>query len=114
MMALKIDAKRRLLWATEVALEGFSWSPKEDWGRSAILLFDLRTGKLLWRVEGPSHTAFGDMTLTAAGDAIVSDGDHGGIYRIRRATRQIERLDAGDFISPQTPVVLPGDEHLLV
>jgi hypothetical protein len=114
MMAVKVDAKRRLLWATEVALDGFSWSPKEDWSRSAILLYDLKTGKLLWRLEGPMHASLGDMALTAAGDAIVSDGDHGGVYRVRRETRQIERLDAGDFVSPQTPAVLPGDEQAFI
>ena len=114
MMAVKVDAKRRWLWATEVALDGFSWSPKEDWGRSAILLYDLKTGKLLWRIEGPAHAALGDMALTSAGDAIVSDGDRGGVYRVRYETRQIERLDAGDFISPQTPAVLPGDEQALI
>jgi hypothetical protein len=114
MMALKVDARRHLLWATEVAVDGFSWSPKEDWGRSAILLYDLKSGKLLWRIEGPAHTALGDMTLTAKGDAVVSDGDHGGVYRVRRATQQIERLDAGDFISPQTPAMLPDGEQMLV
>lgn len=114
MMALKVDAQRHLLWATEVALDGFSWSPSEDWGRSAVLLYDLRSGNLLWRIEGPAHTALGDMTLIADGDAVVSDGDHGGVYRVRRETQQVERLDAGDFISPQTPAMLPGSEKILV
>jgi hypothetical protein len=114
MMALKVDAARRQLWATEVALDGFSWSPSADWGRSIVLLYDLRTGKLLWRAEGPLHAAFGDMTLTAAGDAILSDGDRGGVYRVRRETKQIERLDTGDFISPQTAAMLPGGDRALV
>jgi hypothetical protein len=114
MMAVKVDAKRHLLWATEVAVDGFNWSPKEEWGRSAVLLYDLNSGRLLWRVEGPAHTALGDMTLTAEGDAVVSDGDGGGVYRVLRATQTIERLDAGDFISPQTPAMLPGGEQVLV
>lgn len=79
-----------------------------------ILLYDLKTGKLLWRIEGPAQTALGDMTLTAVGDAILSDGDRGGVYRVRRETQQIDRLDAGDFISPQTPAMLPGGERALV
>jgi hypothetical protein len=114
MMALKVDAQRHLLWATEVALDGFSWTSSKDWGRSAVLLYDLGTGKLLWRIEGPPRAAFGDMTLTAAGDAIVSDGDCGGVYRVRRETQQIERLDGGDYISPQTPAMLPGGEQVLI
>lgn len=79
-----------------------------------ILLYDLRTGKLLWRVEGPARAAPGDMTLTTEGDAVLSDGEGGGVYLVRRKTQQIERLDAGDFISPQTPVMLPGGERVLV
>jgi hypothetical protein len=113
MMAVKVDVRHHLLWATETALDGFSWSSKEDWGRSAVLLYDLKTGKLLHRIEGPEHTALGDMTLTAEGDAVVSDGDHGGVYRVRRATQQMERLDAGDFISPQTPAMLARERVLV-
>jgi hypothetical protein len=114
MMALKIDSHRRVLWATEVALDGFAAAAKEDWGRSAILQYDLRSGKLLHRIEGPTQTALGDMTLAANGDPIVSDGEHGGVYRIRGGDQRIQRIDAGDFVSPQTPAVLPDGTHLLV
>src|SRR5664279_4862058 len=82
MMALKVDSKRHTLWATEVALNGFVEAPSKDWGRSAILIYDLGSGKLLHRIEGPAHASLGDMTLTANGDAIMSDGDQGGVYRV--------------------------------
>ena len=114
MMALKIDARHRRLWATEVAIDGFTASPRNDWGRSAILIYDLKSGKLLHRLEGPAHTALGDMALIADGDAIVSDGDHGGVYRVDRTNLQIARLDDGDFISPQTAAMLPDGLRLLV
>jgi hypothetical protein len=114
MMALKIDSQRRILWATEVAIDGFSNSPRDAWGRSAIILFDLKSHKVLHRIEGPPHTALGDMTLTPEGDAVVSDGDGGGIYLVHRETQQIERLDSGDFISPQTPAMLPGGHSILI
>jgi hypothetical protein len=54
------------------------------------------------------------MTLDLNGDAIVSDGEHGGVYRVNRKTLGLERIDAGDFVSPQTPVVLPDGKHILV
>ena len=114
MMALKIDREHRILWATEVALDGFTIVDQKDWGRSAILIYDLKSGKLLHRIEEPIHTALGDMTLTQDGDAILSDGDGGGIYRVRRETQQIERMDAGDFISPQTAAMLPAGKHIFV
>jgi hypothetical protein len=114
MMALKIDARRHVLWATEVAIDDFMLSPRKDWGRSAILIYDLKSRGLLNRVEGPAHAALGDMTLTADGDALVSDGDNGGVYRVRCTTLEITRLDAGDFVSPQTAAILPDGLHVLV
>lgn len=114
MLALKIDSRRHLLWATEVALDGFDLCPKQDWGRSAVLIYDLRTQKLLHRIEGPSKTALADMTVTSDGDAIISDGDGGGVYRVSPDTLKIERLDGGGFISPQTPALSPDGKSLYV
>ena len=114
MMALKADPRRGVLWATEVALDGFAAAARDDWGRSAILQYDLRSGKLLHRIEGPPKAALGDMALAANGDPIVSDGEHGGVYRVAGREPHVQRLDAGDFISPQTPVALPDGVHLLV
>jgi hypothetical protein len=114
MMALKVDSRNRVLWATEVALDGFAAAAKADWGRSAVLQYDLGSGKLLHRIEGPPKAALGDMALAANGDPIVSDGEHGGVYRINGDTQSVVRLDAGDFVSPQTPAVLADGRHILV
>ena len=109
MMAIKIDARHRTVWATEVALPGFMWTPKPDWGRSAVLVYSLDSGRLLHRIEGPSKTTFGDMTLTHGGDAIVSDNDGGGVYRVSGKTFEVELLDGGEFTSPQTASVSDDD-----
>jgi len=114
MMALKIDASRRTLWVTEVALKGYKWSPEAAWGRSVVLIYNLDSGKLLHRVEALPKATFGDMTLTRDGDAILSDNDGGGIYRMSRQTLKIERLDGGGFVSPQTAMVSPDGRLLLV
>jgi hypothetical protein len=114
MLADKVDADRRLLWATEVAMRGFTLAPETDWGRSALLCFDLTTGALLRRIEGPRGTALGDMVLTDRGDVIVSDGEGGGVYRLPMKGNALERLDGGDFISPQTPAMHPDGKSLFV
>jgi hypothetical protein len=114
MMALKVDSRSHVLWATEVALDGFAAAAKADWGRSAILQYDVRSGKLLHRIEGPPQAALGDMALAANGDPIVSDGEHGGVYRINGDTHSVVRIDAGDFVSPQTPAILADGQHILV
>jgi hypothetical protein len=112
MLAIKIDALRHVVWATEVALDGFTAAPKADWGRSAVLAYDLTTGKLLRRIEGPPHSGLGDMVLTSEGDPIVSDGAGGGLYRVSNG--ELRALNTTDFLSPQTPVMLPGGNHILV
>jgi len=114
MMAIKIDRKRSLVWATEVALQGFRSAPESDWGRSAVLSYDLKTGKLQRRVEGPHGSSLGDMSLLANGDVVVSDGDGGGVYRLTAKGSVLQRLDAGDFISPQTPTMHPDANHIFV
>jgi hypothetical protein len=114
LLAIKIDPQRNLIWATEVALRGFVFVSESDWGRSAVLCYDLRTGKLLHRIEGPRGSALGDMTLAPDGDVIISDGDGGGVYRVKESNQELERLDAGDFISPQTPAVYPDGKQIFV
>ncbi|HEY1579807.1 MAG TPA: hypothetical protein VGF82_22300 [Terracidiphilus sp.] len=112
MLAIKVDRSRNLLWATEVALDGFTPAPKSDWGSSALLCFELSTGKLLRRIEGPPHSALGDMVLAQNGDPILSDGKGGGIYRL--LNNDLRLINGQDFISPQTPALLPDGEHILV
>jgi len=112
MLAIKIDANRNLVWATEVAMDGFSAAPKSDWGRSAVVSFDLKTGTLHQRVEVSAKSALGDLVLTGQGNPIVSDGEGGGVYRVSH--NQLERIDAGDFISPQTSAMHPDGSHVFV
>lgn len=112
MMAIKIDARRRVVWATEVALTKFRDIPPADWGRSALLEFDLQSGALLARYEGPGRVGWGDLALAADGDPIISDGDGGGLYRLHH--RRLVRIDHGEFISPQTVAVCPDGVHVFV
>ncbi|MGA8439866.1 MAG: hypothetical protein WB762_10360 [Candidatus Sulfotelmatobacter sp.] len=114
MLAIKVDSRRGLVWATEVAMQGFVFAPESDWGRSAVLCYELRNGKLLRRIEGPHGGALGDMALTENGDVIVSDGEGGGVYRVLPKSDVLERLDNGDFISPQTPAMHPDGKHIFV
>jgi hypothetical protein len=112
MVAIKIDPIRRVVWATEVAFDGFAIAPQGAWGRSVVLRYDLATGKLLSRIEGLPHTSLGDMVLTREGDVILSDGDGGGLYRLSREA--MTKIDGSDFISPQTPALSPVGDLVFV
>jgi sugar lactone lactonase YvrE len=113
-IALKIDPARGRLWVTEVALQGYAFAPQADWGRSVLLAFDMKRHALVQRVEGPRGSALGDMVLTPGGEVIVSDGEGGGVYRLAVNGTALERIDHGDFLSPQTPALAPDGEHLFV
>jgi hypothetical protein len=113
MLALKVDTQHHRLWATEVALKGFTAVPKSDWGRSAVLCYNLDNGKLLFKIEGPEGSALGDMTLTRDGAPVVSDGEGGGVYRIKD-DKTLEPIDRGDFISPQTPSMSADGKSVFV
>jgi hypothetical protein len=112
MMALKLDPRRRRLWVTEVALQEFQAVPASDQGRSVLLEYDLDHGTLLARYEGPAKGSLGDMALTLDGEPIVSDGDGGGIYRLHDGG--LQRIDHGEFISPQTIAVCPDGSGVYV
>jgi hypothetical protein len=103
MLAVKVDAGHKVVWATEVALDGFANVPKGEWGKSAVLCFALRSGALLHRIEGPPGTALGDLALTREGTPIVSDGTGGAIYQVR--DKKLEPINTEDFISPQTAAI---------
>jgi hypothetical protein len=112
MLAIKIDTVHSLVWACEVAVNGFTAVAKADWGRSAVLCYDLHTGALRKRIEGPRNKALGDMVLTREGDPVVCDGDSGGVYRV--VNDDLQLINNMDFISPQTPAILPDRDHLLI
>lgn len=115
--ALSVDPARRMLWATTATApqaEGYqSGAP----ARAAVLRYDLRTGRLVKRytipADGLQHEP-GDMTLDAAGTAIISDGLSGIVYTVPTSTDSLGVLvGPGTFRSPQTPAVAP-DGRILV
>lgn len=117
MLAIALDARRGILWATEAAMDRFAAAPAKDWGKSAVLCFRSSDGMLLKRLMGPAKSELGDMTLTNSGDVIVSDGAGGGVYRVKLKASSgdsMERIDGGDFISPQTPAMHPDGKHVFV
>lgn len=113
MLALKVDARRHIVWATEVALKQFKRVARKDWGRSAVLEYDLRTARLLRRIEGPRASQLGDMTITPAGDLLLSDSNGGGLYLLKDGGAGLTPVDSSHFISPMTPA-FASQEHVLV
>ena len=115
-LALAVDAKRGVLWASTAAMPHGEGYDAKDAGRTALLKYDLRTAALLKRYDLAANSGqhvLGDMTISRAGDVFVSDSVGGPVYTIRN-----ERLEAvcdkRHFRSPQTPALLPGEKKLFV
>ncbi len=113
--ALRVDAKRRILWAATGWVAHCEGCNKADEGKAALLAFDLDSGALKQRIESPVKGILGDMTISRAGDLYVSEGMSGAVLRLRQGDKQLERLDSpGDFPSPQTPALSADEKTLYV
>jgi sugar lactone lactonase YvrE len=115
-LALGVDSKRRILWASTAAMQEGIGFRKEDEGRSALLKYSLDTGVLLKRYDlaNDAKHSLGDMTISAAGDVYVSDGE-GAVYWVDHAKDRLEILvPKGVFHSPQTPALSADGRRLLV
>lgn len=92
-LGMKVDAKRRALWAA--SSYGFynPAIPRELLGMSGVFKFDLRTGKLLKKYMLPQSEGhfLNDLTICPNGDVYVTDWLVHGIYRISAATDSLER-----------------------
>ena len=137
-LALAVDARRGVLWATTAAMPETRGYRAEQQGHSAVLRYDLATGKLQKRYDLPlpptmrpapkgsaagyvpvpaeeRSRVLGDMTVAANGDVFVSEAVTGAVYTIGRARDELDVLVApGIFVSPQTPAVTPDGRRLLV
>jgi sugar lactone lactonase YvrE len=115
--ALGIDVKHQRLWAaiaTVAHADGCGeGAPAAE--RTALLALDLRSGRVLQRVEAGLPGVLGDLLVADDGSVYVSESVHGAVLRLRPGASTLDRLDvAGDFVSPQTPALSADGRTLLV
>jgi sugar lactone lactonase YvrE len=114
-LALRIDAGRRILWAATGWLPHCERCKDADKDHSALLAFDLDSGALKQKIDSPVPGLLGDMTISRAGEIYVSEGTNGAVLRLRLGSKRLERLDsAGEFPSPQTPALSMDEKTLYV
>jgi sugar lactone lactonase YvrE len=115
-LALRVDEKRRLLWASTAAMPESIGYDKAIEGKSALLKYSVDSGALVKRydVQESGKHALGDMVLSRAGGAYASDG-FGAVYTVRHNRDALEVLiGPGTFRSPQTPALSPDEKRLFV
>ncbi|MFL6228063.1 MAG: hypothetical protein ACJ741_04730 [Pyrinomonadaceae bacterium] len=115
---MKVDAARRLLWACTVAHPQMSGFRAEEDGTTALVKFDLRTGKLLKKYalpNQPAHHWLGDLAITSTGDVYATDSLQPIIYVVRHGRDEIEPfLESPLFTSPQGLDFAPGEKQLFM
>lgn len=99
---IRVDEKRKILWAATTAFPQMENFQKADDGKSGVFKYDLRTGKLLKKYllsnEKAKH-ALGDLIIAKNGDVYASDSVSPNIYRIANGKDELEIFLTSDNFS---------------
>jgi DNA-binding beta-propeller fold protein YncE len=113
-LGLKVDAKRRILWAASAA-DGREGPAA---GSSALLAFEIPSGALRARhvLDGtPRKHLWNDLAVTTAGDVFVTDSEAGAVYRLAPGGGSLEEwLPADTFAYPNGIALDPEEKRLYV
>jgi len=117
-MGMKVDHARRALWVCTTAHPQMSNFEVADKGKTALLKFDLKTGKLIAKYQPADTTKphwFGDLAINSAGDVFATDSVTAAVYVVRHDTNKLDLLIEGQpFVSPQGLDFTPDQKHLFV
>jgi hypothetical protein len=120
-LGMKVDTKRRLLWAVSSNAGGAM--PGKGLGRdclgcSAVFKYDLRTGRLVKKYDLPNKPNvhfLNDLTINSRGDAFITDTVTGDIYLISRMKDELELfLNLGQKAFPNGIDLSDDEKHLFV
>ena len=115
-LGVRIDAVRRVLWATVSDVAAARRDPALK-TRAALVKIDPTNGKVLRKWELPDsergHT-LGDLVIGSAGDVFVSDSDEPFVYRLRPNADSLERMTHPLFRSLQGLAVTTDTRTLYV
>ena len=116
-LGMKVDARRRVLWAissAETLMKGFR---KEDDGKSALFAYDLRTRRLVKKFAPPTggFHLLNDLALDRDGRVFATDTRSNEIFTLSRdgASLQI-LLPAGTVESPNGIAVSDDGRTLFI
>ena len=114
-LGMRVDARRRLLWVAAAALPQTAGHSPADSGQSALLRYDLRTGRLTGRFapsDGKPHV-IGDLEITRAGVVFATDSRAATIYRVPPGGESLEPFLASPLLLSPQGLALTPDERAL-
>jgi tetratricopeptide (TPR) repeat protein len=111
-LGMKVDAATRVLWVCSAALGG------DTSGNSAIVKYDLTNKKLLKKYllpGGSQKQLLNDLVILKNGDVYATNSEAGAVYRIPKATDQLEIfIKPGTFIYPNGIALSPDGNKLYI
>lgn len=117
-LGMAADERRRLLWVASAAIPEMKNAKAEELGRSAILAYDLDSGRIKRRYAVPEDGAehrLGDLVVARDGTVYATDSRAGLLYALDTASGEYRALTApGALASPQGLVLSRDRDHLYV
>lgn len=118
-LGMAVDPGRRHLWVTTNALPVTRGYEPSLEGRSALLCFDLDSGRELARYEAekPGKKGFNDVRVAPDGSVFVTDHEErpGTLYRLDPKTKKLAPFGAADALgSPEGLTFSPDGRFLFV
>jgi sugar lactone lactonase YvrE len=114
-LGLRVDGRRGTLWVAAAALPQVAAYQSADSGRSAILQYHLRSGRLTRRYEprdSEAH-AIGDLIVNRAGDVFATDSRAPVVYRIVAGADSLERFIRSPLLLSAQGLALTPEERSL-
>jgi sugar lactone lactonase YvrE len=115
-LGLRVDRRRGALWVAAAALPQTAGYNPSDSGRSAILRYDLESGRLRARYDTPTDGmphAIGDLIVTRGGDVYATDSRAPVIYRVPARGDSLERFVESPLLLSGQGLALTPDERSL-
>jgi sugar lactone lactonase YvrE len=115
-LGLRVDRRRGALWVAAAALPQTAGYNPSDSGRSAILRYDLESGRLRARYDTPTDGmlhAIGDLIVTRGGDVYATDSRAPVLYRVSARGDRLERFVESPLLLSGQGLALTADERWL-
>ncbi len=113
-LGMKVDAARRALWVASQGTLVMKGGVAADVGRSALLQFDLQSGRLLKKVEvRPNRLPhlFNDLVIERGGGVLLTDSEHGSVWRLPPGSDRLEALAGPRALDYPNGIALSSDER---
>jgi sugar lactone lactonase YvrE len=109
-LGMTVDAKARRLWA---ASTNAFWDAAQK--RSALIAFDLATGRPARTVTSPEALSFNDVALAPNGDLWATDSLGGQVFRLKAGAAALERVTPQGAMAYPNGIALSDDgRHVFV